>query len=163
MSLVFNVLFTYLFLGRTTSMYTLLTLGMVLLGFWAGVEGEIDFSLIGTSAGVLASAFVSLNSVMTSRMLSYVDSDQSLLLFYNNLNATLLFLPLIFLFEKDVSPYTHSLHIYINIYIYICTYPYSCTSHRHTHTHTHTTYCTNTTQYTHYPFPPLTPPLHTHY
>lgn len=118
LSLIFNVIFTYFFLGRTTSMYTLLTLTIVLLGFWAGVEGEIDFSLIGTSAGVLASAFVSLNSVMTSRMLSYVDSDQSLLLFYNNLNASLLFLPLIFIFEKDVSslPFVHiPQHAYVRI------------------------------------------------
>lgn len=66
------------------------------------MEGEIDFSLIGTTAGVLASAFVSANSVLTSKMLSYVDNDKSLLLYYNNLNAVFLFIPLIVLFERDV-------------------------------------------------------------
>jgi GDP-fucose transporter C1 len=70
---------------------------------YLGIEGEIDFSLLGTSAGVLASFFVALNSVFTSKVLGYVDNDKSLLLYYNNFNASFLFIPLIALFESHVS------------------------------------------------------------
>lgn len=73
------------------------------MGFILGIQGEIDFSLVGTSAGVLSSVFVSLNSIYTARMLPVVDNDKSMLLFYNNLNATILFIPLIFLFETQVN------------------------------------------------------------
>lgn len=103
LSLVFNVIFTYLILSKTTSILTCSTLIVVIAGFILGINGEIDFSLVGTSAGVLSSVFVSLNSIYTARMLPVVDNDKSLLLFYNNLNATLLFIPLIFMFEYQVS------------------------------------------------------------
>eukprot|EP01042_Synura_sphagnicola_P003206 gene3206-3963_t len=67
-----------------------------------GIEGEINFSLIGTLSGVLSSVFVSLNSIYTSKVLPKVDNDKSLLLYYNNFNASVLFLPLIFLFESEI-------------------------------------------------------------
>jgi GDP-fucose transporter C1 len=102
LSLVFNVIFTYLILGKTTSVLTCSTLLVVIVGFILGIQGEIDFSLIGTAAGVLSSVFVSLNSIYTARMLPVVENDKSMLLFYNNLNATVLFIPLIFMFESQV-------------------------------------------------------------
>ena len=105
LSLVFNVIFTYTFLGRTTSFLTCCTLLIVVVGFVSGIKGEINFSLVGTSAGVLASVFVSLNSIYTTKMLPVVDNDKSLLLYYNNLNASFLFIPLIVLFEGQVIRY----------------------------------------------------------
>lgn len=102
LSLVFNVIFTYLILGKTTSVLTCSTLLVVIVGFILGIQGEIDFSLLGTAAGVLSSVFVSLNSIYTARVLPVVDNDKSMLLFYNNLNATVLFIPLIFMFESQV-------------------------------------------------------------
>ncbi len=102
LSLVFNIIFTYLLLGKSTSVLTCSTLLVVIVGFIAGINGEIDFSLIGTAAGVLSSVFVSLNSIFTSKMLPKVDNDKSQLLYYNNLNASVLFLPLIVLFEYQV-------------------------------------------------------------
>ena len=102
LSIVFNVLFTYLLLGRSTSFLTTLTLLIVIIGFIVGVDGEIDFSLIGTVSGVISSLFVSLNSIYTSKILPKVDNNKSLLLFYNNLNAFFLFIPLIFVFEGNV-------------------------------------------------------------
>jgi GDP-fucose transporter C1 len=102
LSLVFNVIFTYLILNKSTSILTCSTLLVVIVGFICGIQGEIDFSLVGTAAGVLSSVFVSLNSIYTSRVLPVVDDDKSMLLYYNNLNATVLFIPLIFLFETDV-------------------------------------------------------------
>lgn len=102
LSLVFNIIFTYIFLGKTTSVLTCSTLIVVIVGFACGINGEINFSLIGTAAGVLSSVFVSLNSIFTARMLPAVDNDKSMLLYYNNLNASILFVPLIFLFEYQV-------------------------------------------------------------
>lgn len=126
LSLVFNVVFTYVFLGRTTSLLTCSTLLIVMIGFVSGVQGEIGiaisllylpshdslpapsgFSLLGTSAGVLASLFVSLNSIFTTKVLPLVDNDKSLILYYNNLNASYLFIPLIFLFEGQVFQATY--------------------------------------------------------
>lgn len=105
LSLVFNVLFTYFFLGKSTSLLTCSTLLVVILGFILGINGEINFSLLGTSAGVLSSVFVSLNSIYTSKMLPVVDNDKSMLLYYNNFNASVLFLPLIVMFEWHVSTF----------------------------------------------------------
>lgn len=102
LSLVFNILFTYVFLGKTTSILTCSTLLVVIFGFILGINGEINFSLIGTAAGVLSSVFVSLNSIFTSKMLPAVSNDKSMLLYYNNLNAAILFVPLIALFEWQI-------------------------------------------------------------
>lgn len=102
LSIVFNVIFTYLILGRSTNSLTCCTLAIVCFGFYIGIDGEIDFSLLGTVAGVMSSVFVSLNSIFTTWTLPLVSNDKSLLLFYNNLNASLLFIPLIFLFERDI-------------------------------------------------------------
>ena len=102
LSIIFNVIFTYFLLGKSTSTLTSATLLVVIVGFYFGIDGEIDFSLIGTAAGVLSSVFVSLNSIYTSKVLPKVNNDKSLLLYYNNLNASMLFLPLIVLFEMEV-------------------------------------------------------------
>ena len=67
-----------------------------------GIDGEVNYSALGTTAGVMSSVFVSLNSIYTSKILSKVDNDKSLLLYYNNFNASFLFLPLIILFETEI-------------------------------------------------------------
>jgi drug/metabolite transporter (DMT)-like permease len=73
-----------------------------MFGFYLGIEGEINFSLFGTLAGVVSSIFVSLNSIFTAKVLPLVNEDKSLLLYYNNVNAMILFIPLIIIFEKEV-------------------------------------------------------------
>ena len=102
LSIVFNVIFTFFLLGKPTSFLTCLTLLVVIFGFIVGIDGEVNFSLLGTVAGVLSSVFVSLNSIYTAKILAKVDNDKSLLLYYNNLNASVLFLPLIVLFETEI-------------------------------------------------------------
>lgn len=84
-------------------MTTCSTLLLVMFGFYLGIDGEVNFSLLGTAAGVVSSVFVSLNGIFTSKVLAKVNDDKSLLLFYNNVNAMFLFIPLIIFFEKDVS------------------------------------------------------------
>jgi GDP-fucose transporter C1 len=109
LSIVFNVLFTFLILGEKTSMLTCSTLAIVLYGFYIGIEGEVNFSLFGTVAGVASSIFVSLNSIFTAKVLPKVQNDKSLLLYYNNVNALVLFIPLIVAFEYQVVLTYHQL------------------------------------------------------
>lgn len=52
--------------------------------------------------GVLSSVCVALNSVFTSSALGHVGNDKGRLIFYNNVNSCLLFLPLILIFERDI-------------------------------------------------------------
>ena len=53
-----------------------------------------SFSLLGMFFGVCASACVALNAIYTKRTLPIVNQDIWQLQFYNNLNAVLLFLPI---------------------------------------------------------------------
>ena len=101
LTIVFNVIFTNLLLGSSTSPRTLACLGIVIFGFLLGSGGEVNFSLWGTMAGVLSSLFVSLNSIFTKKILPVVDNDHWRLTFYNNVNASLLFVPLIVIFEHS--------------------------------------------------------------
>ena len=101
LTLVFNVVFSFLFLQKTTSYNTLGTLFIIIIGFVVGIDGEVDFNLIGTLSGVMSSVFVSLNSIFTARMLPKVENDNNALQFYNNLNACFLFFPLIVIFESN--------------------------------------------------------------
>jgi len=100
LTICFNVFFTYFTLGEKTSFPTLVTLVVVIIGFVLGSEGEINFSLLGTVFGVLSSVFVSLNSIFTKKTLPQVESDEWRLAFYNNVNALLLFIPLIVIFGE---------------------------------------------------------------
>jgi GDP-fucose transporter C1 len=101
MTIVFNVFFSNMLLGSHTSTKTLGCLAIVIIGFFMGSSGEINFSLKGTVAGVMSSLFVSLNSIYTKKVLPVVDNDHWKLTFYNNINACVLFLPLILIFEHQ--------------------------------------------------------------
>ena len=97
LTIVTNVIFTYILLGERTSLRVCLTLAVVILGFYIGIEGELDFSLLGTVFGVASSCFVSLNAIYTKKTMPLVDGDKWKLSWFNNVNASLGFLPLIFL------------------------------------------------------------------
>lgn len=101
LTIVFNVMLSRAFLGIESSTKTILCLGVVIVGFIMGSHGELNFSVIGTVAGVLSSLFVSLNSIFTKYVLPAVDDNHWKLTFYNNVNASVLFLPLIYVFEKE--------------------------------------------------------------
>lgn len=97
---VFNVLLSYLLLKQTTSFYALLTCSIIIGGFWLGVDqegAEGTLSWTGTLFGVLASLCVSLNAIYTKKVLPAVDGSIWRLTFYNNVNACVLFLPLLLL------------------------------------------------------------------
>jgi len=102
LTIVFNVFFSSVFLGQLSSVKTILCLGVVISGFFIGVSGEVHFSVVGTVFGIMSSLFVSLNSIFTKKILAVVEDNHWRLTFYNNVNASLLFIPLILYFETDV-------------------------------------------------------------
>jgi len=94
---VFNVLFTYYILKEKTSFKALLCCACIIGGFFLGIDQEKvggSLSLLGVFFGVCASACVALNAIYTKRTLPVVSQDIWQLQFYNNLNAVILFLPL---------------------------------------------------------------------
>ncbi|XP_060733187.1 GDP-fucose transporter 1 isoform X1 [Tachysurus vachellii] len=103
LSTVFNVLLSYIILKQTTSLYALMCCGVILGGFWLGVDQEDaagSLSWTGVIFGVLASAFVSLNAIYTKKVMPVVDGSIWKLSYYNNLNACVLFIPLILAFRE---------------------------------------------------------------
>jgi GDP-fucose transporter C1 len=100
---VFNVAFTYLILGQKTSVRAISCCFIIILGFWLGVDQESNsgsLSFSGTLYGVLASLFVSLYAIYIKRILPVVDNNVWLLTFYNNVNAVLLFIPMMLVFGE---------------------------------------------------------------
>ncbi|KNC51178.1 GDP-fucose transporter [Thecamonas trahens ATCC 50062] len=93
LTICFNVVLSYLLLGSKTSPKTMSALVLVIMGFYIGSEGEVNFSLIGTVFGVISSVFVCLNSIYTKKVLPHVGEDKWVLAFYNNVNASLIFIP----------------------------------------------------------------------
>lgn len=63
-----------------------------------GLAGSLSWT--GVFFGVLASAFVSLNAIYTKKVLPAVDGNIWRLSFYNNINACVLFLPLLLVFGE---------------------------------------------------------------
>ncbi|XP_047435787.1 GDP-fucose transporter 1-like [Mugil cephalus] len=103
LSTVFNVLFSYFILKQTTSLQALMCCGIILGGFWLGVDqegmtGALSWS--GVFFGVLASACVSLNAIFTKKVMPAVDGSIWKLSYYNNINACILFIPLILVFGE---------------------------------------------------------------
>jgi GDP-fucose transporter C1 len=101
LTIVFNVLLSRSILGSPTSLKTIVCLSLVLFGFFLGANGEVNFHYYGTVAGVSSSFFVSLNSIFTKKILPVVEYDHWKLTFYNNVNAIIMFLPLMAIYETD--------------------------------------------------------------
>jgi len=94
---VFNVVFTYFILKETTSFKALFCCACIVGGFLLGVDQEGvsgSLSMVGVAFGVCASACVALNAIFTKRTLPIVDDNIWKLQYYNNLNTSLLFIPL---------------------------------------------------------------------
>ncbi|KAJ9598200.1 hypothetical protein L9F63_011120 [Diploptera punctata] len=101
---VFNVFLTYLMLGQKTSFPTIICCGVIVGGFWLGVDQENvagSLSVIGTVFGVLGSLALSVYSIYTKQVLPYVNQQIWLLSYYNNVYSCILFLPLI-LINKEI-------------------------------------------------------------
>ncbi|XP_013068827.2 GDP-fucose transporter 1-like [Biomphalaria glabrata] len=100
---VFNVVFTYFMLQQTTSGKALACCGIIIAGFFMGVDQEGasgTLSIVGVIYGVLASASVALNAIYTKKVLPLVDNNVWRLTYYNNINASILFIPLMIMFGE---------------------------------------------------------------
>lgn len=97
---IFNVVLAYIFLRERQSVQSILCCGVIVGGFWLGVEQESltdTFSSIGTVYGVIGSLVLALFSIYTKKTLPYVNGEVWLLSYYNNVYSCFLFIPLIFL------------------------------------------------------------------
>lgn len=100
---VFNVAMSYLILKQTTSCKAIACCGIIVAGFLLGVDQEGasgSLSVMGVMFGVLASASVALNSIFTKKVLPLLDNNVWRLTYYNNLNAVVLFMPLMLIFGE---------------------------------------------------------------
>ncbi|VBB25306.1 unnamed protein product [Acanthocheilonema viteae] len=102
---VFNVICSYLILGQSTSLRTIMCCAIIIGGFFLGVEQEDvagTLSVTGVIYGVAASMFVALNAIYTQRTLPSVGDSVAQLTLYNNINSLVLFLPVMFV-TGDIS------------------------------------------------------------
>uniref|UniRef100_A0A8C5D6Q7 Solute carrier family 35 member C1 n=1 Tax=Gouania willdenowi TaxID=441366 RepID=A0A8C5D6Q7_GOUWI len=100
LSTVFNVLLSYVILRQPTSPRALLCCGVIIGGFLLGVDQENvsgALSWWGVFYGMLASVCVSLNAIYTKKVLTAVDGNIWMLSYYNNVNACVIFVPLLLL------------------------------------------------------------------
>ncbi|CAK8683244.1 GDP-fucose transporter 1-like [Clavelina lepadiformis] len=107
---IFSIIFTYFILGKTTSARALMCCGIVLSGFFLGVNQEAlgDMSVKGVIYGVAASALVALNAIYIKKVLPAMDNNIWKLTYYNNLNAIVIFIPLVLLSEfSEVLYFEH--------------------------------------------------------
>ncbi|KAL1465527.1 hypothetical protein WDU94_005087 [Cyamophila willieti] len=109
---VFNVMFSYLLLAQKTSLAACACCGVIVMGFWLGVDQEDlagTFSISGTVYGVLASASLALYSIHTKKVLPSVDNEIWLLSYFNNVYSSIILLILSGIFGelKNVQEYTN--------------------------------------------------------
>lgn len=95
LTIIFNVIFDFVVLGQRTSFPAMLCCALVVSGFMLGNQQELRWSLQGVLFGVSASFFVAMNAIFVKKKFPLVDNNPWKLTLYNNLNASLLFIPLI--------------------------------------------------------------------
>ncbi|CAF3447882.1 unnamed protein product [Rotaria socialis] len=108
---VANVVFTYIMLGDRTSYRALICCGLIIAGFFLGMDQENTLgtlSIFGALCGVASSIFVALNAIYTTRCLPCVDKNIWRLCLYNNFNACILFLPLMLVFGEIPVVFNYS-------------------------------------------------------
>jgi len=93
----FTIILSYFMLKKTTSISACLCCLLVILGYLLGISSEkpLELWMWGLSYCVLASLFCSLNAIVTARVLPSVGNNVWKLVYYNNLNSTILFLPMV--------------------------------------------------------------------
>ncbi|KAJ3340736.1 hypothetical protein HDU93_006406 [Gonapodya sp. JEL0774] len=95
LTIVFNIVFTYIILGTTTNQETIFACAIVTAGFGLGSYGEINFSWAGLLFGVGSSVFVALYGIYVKKSLAVVENDQWRLLHYNTTIAIIMLFPLV--------------------------------------------------------------------
>lgn len=93
LTIVFNVVFDFVLLGQRTSFNAILCCVLVSSGFALGNVEELRWSLAGVVFGVTSSFFVAMNSIFVKKKFPLVDNNPWKITLYNNLNASILFIP----------------------------------------------------------------------
>lgn len=107
LTIVFNIFLSWMILGIKSSGQTVSCLIIVIAGFYIGCQGELNYSSQGTYFGTISSLFVSLNSIYTKKVLALVDDNHWKLTFYNNVNACMILLPLVYHYEMKFILFEH--------------------------------------------------------
>lgn len=97
LTIVFNVILDFVILGQMTSPKAIGCCLLVVSGFLLGNAQEMRWSGFGVLFGVTSSFFVAMNSIFVKKKFALVDNNPWKITLYNNINASFLFLPLIFL------------------------------------------------------------------
>uniref|UniRef100_A0AC35U0C1 TPT domain-containing protein n=1 Tax=Rhabditophanes sp. KR3021 TaxID=114890 RepID=A0AC35U0C1_9BILA len=103
---VFNVICTWIILSEKTSFAAIFCCGIIISGFLLGVDQEKasgSLSVFGVICGVLASLFVALYAIYVKKKLPVVDQSIWDLTLLNNINASILFVPLFLLSNEPES------------------------------------------------------------
>lgn len=114
---VFNVILTFTVLHQKVSYKAVTCCIIIIFGFVLGVNEEGvagSLSIRGVLYGVFASFFVSLYSIYVKKILPVVDGSILRLTYLNNVNAVILFLPLMLVFGEFsiVYHFTHLNDLY---------------------------------------------------
>nr|XP_002125224.2 GDP-fucose transporter 1 [Ciona intestinalis] len=116
---IFSLIFTYFILGKKTTLPALFCCGIILGGFFLGVNQQGaslgGLSIKGTLYGVFSSAMVALNAIYIKKVLPSMDNNIWKLTYYNNVNACAMFIPFILLSEiSEIMsfPYLFNLHFW---------------------------------------------------
>ncbi|XP_070153444.1 GDP-fucose transporter 1 [Polyergus mexicanus] len=107
---VFNVVFTYILLGQTTSFKCIICCAVIISGFWLGVDQEHvagSLSVSGTFFGVLGSLLLSLYSIRMKQTLPAVNDNIWLLSYYNNMYSIIIFIPLMIINGEQTIVYNY--------------------------------------------------------
>ncbi|KAK2151319.1 hypothetical protein LSH36_367g03005 [Paralvinella palmiformis] len=114
MTIIFVVIFTVTILHHSVSWRVIICCGVVATGFFLGIDQEQflgTLSIKGVIYGVLSSVFVALNGVFIKRALDVVDSNSYKVTYYSNINACVLFIPLL-LFTGQFYEAAHTFHVW---------------------------------------------------
>uniref|UniRef100_H2Z4I3 Sugar phosphate transporter domain-containing protein n=1 Tax=Ciona savignyi TaxID=51511 RepID=H2Z4I3_CIOSA len=114
---IFSLIFTYFILGKKTTLPALACCGIILGGFFLGVNQQgasLDgISVKGTIYGVFSSSMVALNAIYIKKVLPSMDNNIWKMTFYNNINACVIFVPFIVLTEiREIASFPHILNLH---------------------------------------------------
>lgn len=96
LTILFNILLSLLVLGQKTSFKCCCCCAGVTIGFYVGIEGEINLSILGAIYGVLSSFFLAAYSIASKYAIQELDNNEYLLLEYNTPAAIVLLFPLVY-------------------------------------------------------------------
>lgn len=96
LTILFNIIFTYIVLKEKTSILASLACGGVVIGFYLGVDGEVGLTLKGGFYGVISSIFVALYSIFVKKVMKLLDDNTYVLIEYNTPISIILLVPVVF-------------------------------------------------------------------